>query len=49
MSEEQEINPDLFDENFEENFEDGFEDFDFDEEDLEDLDSELLEEDEESL
>ena len=44
MTEEQDINPDLFDEAFEENLEDGFEDFDFDEEDLEDLDDSLLEE-----
>ena len=43
MSEEQEINPDLF----EEDFEDGFEDFDFDEDDLDDLDDLLLEETEE--
>jgi hypothetical protein len=40
-----ELNPDLFDEDFEEDFEDGFEDFDFDEEDLDDLD-ELLADDE---
>ena len=41
------INPDLFDEDFEEDFEDGFEDFDFDEDDLAELDELLLDEDDE--
>lgn len=43
MSED--INPDLFDEDFEDDFEDGFEDFDFDEDDLAELDDLLADED----
>lgn len=39
---EDNINPDLFDEDFEEDFEDGFDDLDLDLEDLEDLEAELL-------
>lgn len=39
------INPDLFDEDFEDDFEDGFEDFDFDEDDLAELDDLLADED----
>ena len=44
MMTEPEINPDLF----EEDFEDDFEDFEFDEEDLEDIDDLFLEEDSET-
>ena len=36
-----ELNPDLFDEDFEDDFEDGFDDFDFDEDDLDDLEADL--------
>jgi hypothetical protein len=39
---EDNINPDLFDEDFEEDFEDGFDELDLDLDDLEDLESELL-------
>ena len=42
-----EINPDLFDEDFEDDFEDGFDDFDFDEDDLEELEALSLENDDE--
>jgi hypothetical protein len=45
--EEQEINPDLYEEDFDaefEDLEDDFEDFDFDEEDLEEFDNLLVEE-----
>jgi len=41
----EDINPDLFDEDFEDDFEDGFEDFDFDEDDLAELDDLLADED----
>lgn len=48
MSEEQSINPDLFDEDFEADLEDGFEDFDFDEDDLEDLEDSLVDDEPEA-
>lgn len=41
---EDNINPDLFDEDFEEDFEDGFDDLDLDLEDLEDLEADLADE-----
>ena len=36
-----EINPDLYDEDFEDDFEDGFDDFDFDEDDLDELENDI--------
>ena len=42
---ENEINPDLFDEDFEEDMEDGFEDFDFDEDELDELENDISEDD----
>jgi hypothetical protein len=42
------ITPDPFDEKFEEDFEDGFDDFDFDEEDLEDLEYFLVDDEPEA-
>ena len=48
MSEEQEINPDLYDEKFEDDLEDGFDDFDFDEDDLEDLEDSLADDEPEA-
>jgi hypothetical protein len=42
-----ELDSSLFDEKFEEDLEDGFEDFDFDEEDLDDLDDLLADGEEE--
>lgn len=37
-----EINPDLYDEDFEDDFEDGFDDFDFDEDDLDELENAII-------